>query len=161
MLHECSCDNTYWKIQKLFLNALALAKRPTGRDRKASWMHLRKDLLEETEMLLECTCEKTYWKRKKSFLNALAKIPTGRDINARWMYLRETYWKRQKCFLNAGRWRFHEGFTEVQFFNWVFCPTFITLKVAWGIITSQTIRLAVSPSSFSYKCQRILCPKSA
>jgi hypothetical protein len=65
------------------LNALALAKRPTGRDRKASWMHLRKDLLEETEMLLECTCEKTYWKRKKSFLNALAKIPTGRDINAR------------------------------------------------------------------------------
>jgi hypothetical protein len=64
------------------LNALALAKRPTGRDRKASWMHLRRDLLEETEMLLECTCEKIYWKRQKCFLNALEKRPSERDRHA-------------------------------------------------------------------------------
>jgi hypothetical protein len=64
------------------LNALALAKRPIGRDRKASWMHLRKDLLEETEMLLECTYKKTFWNRQKCFLNALMKRSTGSDSNA-------------------------------------------------------------------------------
>jgi hypothetical protein len=64
------------------LQYLALAKRRTGRDRKASWMHLRKELLEETEMLLGCTCEKTYWKRQKCFLNALVNRSTGRDRNA-------------------------------------------------------------------------------
>ncbi len=188
----CTCEKTYWKRQKSFLDALA--KRSTGRDSNASWMHLRKDLVKETEKLLGCTCEKTYWKRQKCFLNALTKRPSGIERNASWMHLRKdlvketdillectcemTYWKRQKRLLNAltkstnGRDRNASWMLEgecfmkdlrgtVQCFKWVFCPTFITLKVAWGIITSQTIRLAVSPSSFSFKCQRMLCPKSA